>query len=290
MAIDEKNKVDLFKKLPSDIREMLVSVEKIEIIDDTAKKYNLNQDQNYILENAVNSVLYGFLKKDRLSIELSEKLKLDEKKSAQIVQIINKNIFEQLKNSLEALAKDKETSVPENQTKVIPIMAQTTTGPFAPQKEDAEIKIPTDTKEILKEIEDIQSPFPPADATSATEKKENLDIDKVLKEIEGSEPEHVATQRSSYALPTPMPEIKIGSQNENKEIKSIFERKLENFYQTPETMGDVGNVPDRKTGSAPVNLPKESSLLTTSSVTPPMVKEETKNPSNENDIYKEPIS
>ena len=241
-------KRNLVKKLSPEARELFFSVEKIEMIETIGKKYSLNKEQTDNMESIINSVILGTEKKGSFPILLEQKLRMEKAKISSLVQEVDEKIFSII--SYQPTTKN----IDEGREPI---------GGVDDKKEKESMT----TKTFYAMSSDLnQSPHEsiPTGPTIEFGKMENLDIDKVLKEIEEPAPAPttgVAPIGDAYAK-APLPSVKIPDldiqtsvKKESGGMKNIFEKKLEQFYQAPKKEAD-GEV-SGKTGTAPINLPRE---------------------------------
>lgn len=220
------------EKVPQPIKDLLLSNESNgvdSIINDLAKKYNLSENGKALLSDEVGLVLLGFTKLDDFVGELNSRgIKPDV--SNQLTEEMNVKVFTKIKDGLNSIVVSEK---PNSE-----IQQKSTESPQISSVRDFD----REGKEVAQSSREavVKNEVTP----------EKLDINKVLKEIEEPTPNEKGALPGAYTAPKPAPAVNFHDDKAGTQMKSAFEKKLNQFYNVPK------NNESGKTSSPPANLPK----------------------------------
>jgi len=120
-----------YKKLPSDIKEVMFSVSTSDVTQEIGKKYNLHIDKMGELSDEIGLVMFGFTRPPDFIKNIRKRLEVDNNTAQEIARKVNEKIFKPIKSSLMGVHGVKNDTPVE-------------------QVEDEPLK----REEVLKEIED----------------------------------------------------------------------------------------------------------------------------------------
>jgi len=95
----------LYKKLPQELQEAVLSAENADHIHDTALRNGLEESRMSVLAKLVGNVLMGLLPPGEFQESLEKDLKLDKTAARRMTQEINRFIFFPVKQSLAEIYK-----------------------------------------------------------------------------------------------------------------------------------------------------------------------------------------
>lgn len=97
----QKQRWELYKKLPEEVKEMLSAPETAETMNDICERFNIPDDKASVLTELVGQTLLGVLPPDEFQEALEEDVKLEKDVAKKVFHEINRFIFYPVKSSLE---------------------------------------------------------------------------------------------------------------------------------------------------------------------------------------------
>lgn len=112
----EQQIIEMYEKLPEDLKDAVFSVESTRIIESLGKKYGLNIEQIGKLGNETGMLILGVTSPSEYVGNLAGRLNIDKQKARQIADDVNQQIFSRVRESLKKIhgvdgVEQKETSV-----------------------------------------------------------------------------------------------------------------------------------------------------------------------------------
>lgn len=100
MSIDKEKINEAYKKLPEEMKAILVSDETSEFVMNLGKKYQLHVDQTGALSNAIILIMVGLMRPNEFIPAVAKNLNIETDKAQQIAKEINDQIFAPIRESL----------------------------------------------------------------------------------------------------------------------------------------------------------------------------------------------
>ncbi len=110
MAYEKGQLKSLIKKLPPEVQDLVLDSHTEEMVLEVGKKYNLHIDLIGELDDEVTLVLCGLTKPNEFAGHIKERLKIDDATTQKIVIDINNQVFLKIRESLQELANNRETT------------------------------------------------------------------------------------------------------------------------------------------------------------------------------------
>ncbi len=164
--MDLKEKIRIYKNLPSELRDALFSSETDSALGKISQKYSLEKQQISVLSLAIGYVLMGLLKPDEFISALEENLKTERSLATDIARDVTREIFFPVRDSLIKLYGLEEVIVSGAKTPTIseqlkeekpPEISAVKPKMETPKKEELDLRepkplIPDWAKDMHKEI------------------------------------------------------------------------------------------------------------------------------------------
>ena len=154
---------EIFKGLPEDLREAIVSFETVDAVNEIGDKYDLHIDQVGTLGDEVGRVMIGVSSFKDFTVRLKEKLNIDSEKAQTIAHDVNVNIFLKIREILKKnQLNDILADAPEVPANEIPQTSpKPTTESLFDQKMGALYNLPKEDVEIKEGKKEEKRPFDP---------------------------------------------------------------------------------------------------------------------------------
>jgi len=107
MNLSQKEKLELRKKIPQQIKDYLASTQKVDIIFELGEKNQLSTQEISIVSDKVTFVLYGLISSTDLEQNLTSSLKIDKNK----IKVLTEEIQEKILSNLEKYIQKNEVPV-----------------------------------------------------------------------------------------------------------------------------------------------------------------------------------
>ena len=136
--------MEIYKKLPEDLRDAILSVDSADITRSIGEKNKLTIDKIGELASETGRVMLGVTHPNEFIGNLADRLEVDKEKARAIAQEINEQIFKKVRESLRKIHNIREGEE-EEQDKI-------KVSPFG-NSQDETLKSEHSREDILKEIE-----------------------------------------------------------------------------------------------------------------------------------------
>ena len=101
--------VGIYRGLPEEVRETIFSPETSEAFDQIKEKQALTEEQRELLSVYSGLLMMGVLPPEKYVSTLIEKMQIDREKAASIAQVVNRDIFNPIKDALKRVHDEGRT-------------------------------------------------------------------------------------------------------------------------------------------------------------------------------------
>lgn len=144
----QKELLDIYEKLPQEVRDAIFSVDSATTIQNVARNYKLTVDKMGELADETGLVMLGITHPRDYISNLSSRLEVDKETAKKIAEEINTQIFSKIRESLKGIHNIQEPELPQTPF-TAPVISK---PPEIPKTEQAEVPL-SPKVEIIKEIE-----------------------------------------------------------------------------------------------------------------------------------------
>ncbi|MBU1159584.1 MAG: hypothetical protein ABIJ28_04165 [Patescibacteria group bacterium] len=99
----EQQIIEMYEKLPEDLKDAIFSVESTKTLESLGKKYGLNIEQIGKLGNETGMLMIGITSPNEYVGNLAGRLNLDKQKARQIADEVNQQVFSKVRESLKKI-------------------------------------------------------------------------------------------------------------------------------------------------------------------------------------------
>lgn len=139
---------NLFKKLPKELRALILSEETAKDIYEICDRNDVDVLKVPEVARCVGDVILGILPPDKLSEALEKEVRLKKEVAKKVVQEINRIIFFPVKGAIEELYR---MPAPAQETPSIPLRKPSTKPPVLPEKPSPEVPPKPPPTDIYRE-------------------------------------------------------------------------------------------------------------------------------------------
>lgn len=213
MEYTKEQKIELFNKLPENLKSIITSTELPEKVQVISDKYNLMLDNYAVLSDEIILLILGATSQKDFVSNISKKMNIGTDTCTNIAKDVNDQILNDIKSDLRESNEPAPDSIVFNESEISPLPDKQPTTPSysIPTKKPNPVvtSVPTYTHppEITKDIPNIEKVgnFKIEESTPSTveNKSQEIDKDKVLQGIE--EPEKLEqVSMIDHLLTTPV--------------------------------------------------------------------------------------
>jgi len=113
MSYTIEQKKNRYNKLPSDLKEIIISVESFEKIQEIGKKYSLMLDDISELNDEINLLILGLTKQNDFVRNIAKRLEINDDMAYKISEDVNSEILDSIRDSLRELQEKEEQDTTE---------------------------------------------------------------------------------------------------------------------------------------------------------------------------------
>ncbi len=134
-------------KLPADLREIILSTDTADYIQNIGKKYNLRIDQMGGLDDEVGAVLVGETRSEEFIDKIKDRLQIDQATASAIAQEVNEQIFVKIREALRNLPSSATPEASQDQN-APPVVAAPDTKTIFEEKMGKLFRIPREEVDL----------------------------------------------------------------------------------------------------------------------------------------------